>query len=54
MSLAGTQVFVDHKVVWKNKELEEQQLVTNFIEDQFPKAKKAIIKTNNNKNEQCN
>ncbi|MBT7135519.1 MAG: isochorismate synthase [Polaribacter sp.] len=35
MSLAGTQVFVDHKVVWKNKELEEQQLVTNFIENQL-------------------
>lgn len=35
MSLAGTQVFVDHKIVWKNKELEEQQLVTNFIESQL-------------------
>ena len=32
MSLAGTQVFSgEENVVWKNKELEEQQLVTNFI-----------------------
>lgn len=36
MSLAGTQVYVNSdEVVWKNKELEEQQLVTNFIEDQL-------------------
>lgn len=36
MSLAGTQVYNDAKtLVWKSKELEEQQLVTNFIEDQL-------------------
>lgn len=36
MSLAGTQVFVDdEEVLWKSKELEEQQLVTNFIENQL-------------------
>ncbi|WP_231874560.1 chorismate-binding protein [Polaribacter atrinae] len=36
MSLAGTQVYVDsEEVVWKNKELEEQQLVTDFIESQL-------------------
>ncbi|WP_262913964.1 isochorismate synthase [Polaribacter sargassicola] len=36
MSLAGTQVNKNlSKVVWKNKELEEQQLVTNFIENQL-------------------
>ena len=36
MSLAGTQVYVNSdEVVWKNKELEEQQLVTDFIEDQL-------------------
>jgi isochorismate synthase len=36
MSLAGTQEFVNQeKVVWKNKELEEQQLVTTFIEHQL-------------------
>jgi isochorismate synthase len=36
MSLAGTQVYVDSEdVVWKNKELEEQQLVTDFIESQL-------------------
>lgn len=33
MSLAGTQVFTGKKtIVWKSKELEEQQMVTNFIE----------------------
>lgn len=36
MSLAGTQAFNNsNKVVWKSKELEEQQLVTNFIEKQL-------------------
>lgn len=36
MSLAGTQVFKNTKeVVWKSKELEEQQLVTDFIETQL-------------------
>ncbi|WP_205860356.1 chorismate-binding protein [Polaribacter sp. 11A2H] len=36
MSLAGTQVFEgSDEVVWKNKELEEQQLVTDFIESQL-------------------
>jgi isochorismate synthase len=36
MSLAGTQVYQLHKeVVWKHKELEEQQLVTDFIEQQL-------------------
>ena len=36
MSLAGTQVYLDSdEVVWKSKELEEQQLVTNFIENQL-------------------
>jgi len=36
MSLAGTQVYVDTaQVVWGNKELDEQQLVTNFIEEQL-------------------
>ena len=36
MSLAGTQSFVEHKeVTWGNKELEEQQLVTNFIAAQL-------------------
>jgi isochorismate synthase len=38
MSLAGTQVSPENKkVVWKSKELEEQQLVTNFIENQLEK-----------------
>jgi isochorismate synthase len=36
MSLAGTQVDdASSKVVWKKKELEEQQLVTDFIKDQL-------------------
>lgn len=36
MSLAGTQVVKNAKnVVWKTKELEEQQLVTNFISNQL-------------------
>lgn len=36
MSLAGTQVYKNTKnVVWRSKELEEQQLVTNFIESQL-------------------
>lgn len=36
MSLAGTQVYESKKeVIWKSKELEEQQLVTNFIENQL-------------------
>jgi isochorismate synthase len=36
MSLAGTQVYKNIKnVVWKSKELEEQQLVTDFIERQL-------------------
>lgn len=36
MSLAGTQVYVDsNAIVWKSKELEEQQLVTDFIESQL-------------------
>ena len=36
MSLAGTQVDVQNKpLIWKSKELEEQQLVTNFIENQL-------------------
>ena len=37
MSLAGTQVVDNNikKVVWKSKELEEQQLVTDFIENQL-------------------
>jgi isochorismate synthase len=38
MSLAGTQVFNENEnVIWKSKELEEQQLVTNFIENQLEK-----------------
>tara|TARA_R110002072_G_scaffold39460_1_gene113198 strand:+ start:338 stop:1405 length:1068 start_codon:yes stop_codon:yes gene_type:complete len=39
MSLAGTQVATidtdENNVVWKSKELEEQQLVTDFIESQL-------------------
>ncbi|WP_231494747.1 chorismate-binding protein [Polaribacter sp. Hel_I_88] len=39
MSLAGTQVVTndsdENNVVWKSKELEEQQLVTDFIESQL-------------------
>jgi isochorismate synthase len=36
MSLAGTQVCLDTEtVVWESKELEEQQLVTDFIENQL-------------------
>ncbi|ARV16827.1 hypothetical protein BTO07_04560 [Polaribacter sp. SA4-12] len=36
MSLAGTQVYVDSdEVIWKSKELEEQQLVTDFIQNQL-------------------
>ena len=35
MSLAGTQVYNDtDNVIWKTKELEEQQLVTDFIKNQ--------------------
>jgi len=36
MSLAGTQVDIQNKpLIWKSKELEEQLLVTNFIENQL-------------------
>ena len=36
MSLAGTQVYKNSEnVVWQSKELEEQQLVTDFIESQL-------------------
>ncbi|WP_439132775.1 chorismate-binding protein [Polaribacter sp.] len=36
MSLAGTQVYQSKKeIIWKSKELEEQQLVTDFIENQL-------------------
>lgn len=36
MSLAGTQVYKNtENVVWKSKELEEQQLVTDFIKSQL-------------------
>jgi isochorismate synthase len=36
MSLAGTQVYKNtENVVWKSKELEEQQLVTDFIKNQL-------------------
>jgi isochorismate synthase len=36
MSLAGTQVYQNtQNIVWKSKELEEQQLVTDFIESQL-------------------
>ena len=36
MSLAGTQVYKGNKkAIWGSKELEEQQLVTNFIEKQL-------------------
>ena len=36
MSLAGTQVYEPKiAVIWKSKELEEQQLVTDFIENQL-------------------
>lgn len=36
MSLAGTQVYKDiEEITWKSKELEEQQLVTDFIENQL-------------------
>lgn len=36
MSLAGTQLYKENEtVVWKSKELEEQQLVTNFIENKL-------------------
>lgn len=38
MSLAGTQVYKNtENVVWKSKELEEQQLVTDFIKSQLEK-----------------
>ena len=45
MSLAGTQVFKEGvELVWKNKELEEQQLVTDFIKNQLnPIASNLII-----------
>lgn len=36
MSLAGTQVYkANEQIVWKSKELSEQQLVTTFIEEQL-------------------
>jgi isochorismate synthase len=36
MSLAGTQLYKDtENIVWKSKELNEQQLVTDFIESQL-------------------
>lgn len=36
MSLAGTQVFTNtENPIWKSKELQEQQLVTDFIENQL-------------------
>ena len=36
MSLAGTQMFSEN-IVWKAKELDEQQLVTDFVENQLEK-----------------
>ena len=39
MALAGTQIYdVDSKVVWQPKEVEEQQLVTDFIREQLNKC----------------
>ncbi|TXD48451.1 isochorismate synthase [Polaribacter sp. IC073] len=36
MSLAGTQIYKENQTaIWRSKELEEQQLVTNFIENQL-------------------
>ena len=36
MSLAGTQLYKEGEdIIWKSKELEEQQLVTDFIENQL-------------------
>lgn len=44
MSLAGTQVYKDNKTpIWKSKELEEQQLVTDFIEDQLKDISSNLI-----------
>lgn len=44
MSLAGTQVVqASQKIVWGLKELEEQQLVTNFIENQLEHITKNLV-----------
>ncbi|MFD2528738.1 chorismate-binding protein [Polaribacter marinaquae] len=44
MSLAGTQVNINKKdIIWKSKELEEQQLVTNFIETQLQPISNNLI-----------
>ena len=44
MSLAGTQVYeVSNKVTWKSKELDEQQLVTDFIESQLKSISNNLI-----------
>ncbi len=44
MSLAGTQVNTNKKdIIWKSKELEEQQLVTNFIETQLQPISNNLI-----------
>ncbi|MDX6747181.1 chorismate-binding protein [Polaribacter sp. PL03] len=44
MSLAGTQIYNENKTaVWKSKELEEQQLVTDFIENQLEKIAKNLV-----------
>ncbi|QMU66722.1 MAG: isochorismate synthase [Flavobacteriaceae bacterium] len=42
MSLAGTQVFNANTLSWGAKELEEQQLVTTFIQDQLTPIVKDI------------
>lgn len=47
MSLAGTQVcHGSEEVSWKTKELEEQQLVTDFIENQLENIGKSLQITN--------
>lgn len=44
MSLAGTQVYQkDTNIVWGTKELNEQQLVTNFIASELKKVAKKVL-----------
>ena len=44
MSLAGTQPYANKEnIVWGNKEIEEQQLVTDFIENKIKDIAKNIL-----------
>ncbi len=47
MSLAGTQVFIPgEKIVWKQKEIEEQQIVTEFVKTNLKPFVNKVIASN--------